>query len=946
MKLSGSTAAYPRIILTTTLTLACLLAASPAMAVYQCGNQKDDCQCGANNPYPCCDNGSNCTWWAWESACCNWGTALPGWGNANTWAQNAGKNSNFSVLSSPVVGSVATSTNGSYGHVAWVTAVGNGTVTVSEMNCCSSCGYGTDTKVFKTSFFNSGFVVKKGQPPPGPVCGNASCESGENCSNCNQDCGSCCGNGACDNGENCASCPGDCGSCCGNGACDNGEDCASCSKDCGVCCGNGACDHGETCGTCNTDCHCLPSGEYSATCNGVSGWALDPDQTDALLPVIWRCGDNEIGKSTANAAYSGHDGHGFSWPVPPALKDGQICQADVQAQDSQTGQWQSLGKQQLLCDNSPSQDSLWQTTRNDAAGLTVSVPGTAHLGLSHQHPADLPYAMSGAVQSCLIPGTEPFDSLHLNVTWNLEAKQHQVLLLCDAVVEKTWSDGTGLAVDVNLDVTATQVCVRTVATAQTMAPAADGFAIDDLQWRSRGWWHAYSPETLGLIVGHPQTDSVLLQVRALPDQLTQGRGQAMAWIDLPEPFDRVTYRLTGQHMDGLLVGDLLADQTVIPMHGGEHEVDGLQATRLTVRLGTLGDVQLPGDAALSTSNIKVLRNHVAQAGPWTLQWQNAWGLHAELPGTASSSDVGLALDLRHGDAGWLSTGQVNASIDTGELGFEQVQFRATRHLAAPVDAQVSIDDKDVTVAWPAQGQGVTTVTGRGQRFACTLKLLQDSWTAGDQSLTLDQLRWFRQGWWTAPSPQAVGFFDQREVGGTVILGTTPAWGLQGNATQGVWRLQRRLLKPQRGVRVHTTVHLPQSGLSAAILADGVTLTAIGTADAITDTVQAFASDFEELTLQLSADASGTVWTEPWQVSFSHFELLGTDGQWRPLADVSDENPIKTNGNSDVQSAASASSKDRGGCSAHGASGAHGSWLVLAFAVWLAARRRSTVGRPN
>ena len=41
---------------------------------YQCGDQTDDCQCNANNPFPCCDNGGNCTWWAWEDACCTWGS--------------------------------------------------------------------------------------------------------------------------------------------------------------------------------------------------------------------------------------------------------------------------------------------------------------------------------------------------------------------------------------------------------------------------------------------------------------------------------------------------------------------------------------------------------------------------------------------------------------------------------------------------------------------------------------------------------------------------------------------------------------------------------------------------------------------------------------------------------------------------------------------------------
>jgi len=30
-----------------------------AHAVYQCGNVVDNCDCGGNNPYPCCANGGN-----------------------------------------------------------------------------------------------------------------------------------------------------------------------------------------------------------------------------------------------------------------------------------------------------------------------------------------------------------------------------------------------------------------------------------------------------------------------------------------------------------------------------------------------------------------------------------------------------------------------------------------------------------------------------------------------------------------------------------------------------------------------------------------------------------------------------------------------------------------------------------------------------------------------
>ncbi|HEX9618597.1 MAG TPA: LamG domain-containing protein, partial [Polyangiaceae bacterium] len=50
----------------------------------------------------------------------------------------------------------------------------------------------------------------------GPVCGNASCQAGEDCASCPADCGACppvCGDATCDPGEDCSSCPADCGEC-------------------------------------------------------------------------------------------------------------------------------------------------------------------------------------------------------------------------------------------------------------------------------------------------------------------------------------------------------------------------------------------------------------------------------------------------------------------------------------------------------------------------------------------------------------------------------------------------------------------------------------------------------------------------------------------------------------------------------------------------------------
>jgi len=112
----------------------------------------------------------------------------------------------------------------------------------------------------------------------GIICGNAVCQTGENCENCPADCGTCltdpvCGDASCDAGENCENCPSDCGACmssslCGDASCDSGENCENCPSDCGACmssslCGDADCGLGETCENCPEDCGACPSGVRS-----------------------------------------------------------------------------------------------------------------------------------------------------------------------------------------------------------------------------------------------------------------------------------------------------------------------------------------------------------------------------------------------------------------------------------------------------------------------------------------------------------------------------------------------------------------------------------------------------------------------------------------------------------------------------------------------------------
>jgi len=151
------------------LAIFLILGAAPAAAVYECGGVEDTCTCGANNPYPCCDNDGNCTWYAWHSACCHWDLALPGWGNAKTWAQYAAANANYEVLPDPVVGAIACRTQGTYGHVAFVIEVQGANIVVEEENCCSTCAGGMRTHTYAASYFDGGFIVPLGGIVP-PAC--------------------------------------------------------------------------------------------------------------------------------------------------------------------------------------------------------------------------------------------------------------------------------------------------------------------------------------------------------------------------------------------------------------------------------------------------------------------------------------------------------------------------------------------------------------------------------------------------------------------------------------------------------------------------------------------------------------------------------------------------------------------------------------------------------
>ena len=308
--------------------------ASPAGAVYQCGPDKDDCKCGMDDPYPCCSNGGNCTWWAWEQACCHWAVGLPGWGNANQWAGNAKTNPKYDVLSTPVPGSIAVRVSGSYGHVAWVTAVSGSKITVTQQNCWG--GWGHETSTFLASYFDGGFVVphvdcecQAGQTET-QSCGNC----GEKKRTCNSSCkwgswGACGGEGACTPGESDEQACGDCG-----------KHARACQNDCswgdfGACSGPDPSDGGVTCST----------GEPGVCAAGtkmcVEG-STECVATTAASPEICDGLDNDcngsIDDSTACWKKGGIDagGHATTAPDAGSAQKGSADSADVSGEASCT----------------------------------------------------------------------------------------------------------------------------------------------------------------------------------------------------------------------------------------------------------------------------------------------------------------------------------------------------------------------------------------------------------------------------------------------------------------------------------------------------------------------------------------------------------------------------------------------------------------------------------
>ncbi|MBI3185624.1 MAG: CHAP domain-containing protein [Myxococcales bacterium] len=285
-------------------SLAAALWAAPAQAVYQCGDRKDDCPCGGNNPYPCCDNGGNCTWSAWDSACCSWKVALPGWGNANQWAGNAKSHPSYDALSYPVTSSIACNASGTYGHVAWVTGFSTSQVTVTEQNCWGN--YGTRSATYSTASFTGGFIVRTGtiQCRPGDT-------QTQSCGNCGQQTRGCGKDGQW----------GAWGTCSAQGVCSPGKKESLACGDCGV----------ES-RACRTDCSWEAWGGCQAVEPDGGLGPCDTGESGACAAGVLHCGDGGVHTCAQAAQPELERCNGRDDDCDGTTDEGEACAADAGAE--------------------------------------------------------------------------------------------------------------------------------------------------------------------------------------------------------------------------------------------------------------------------------------------------------------------------------------------------------------------------------------------------------------------------------------------------------------------------------------------------------------------------------------------------------------------------------------------------------------------------------------
>lgn len=138
--------------------------------------------------------------------------------------------------------------------------------------------------------------------PGSAVCGDGTCDPGEDAANCSADCPDVCGDALCTGNEDPATCSADCPDVCGDALCTGSEGTTSCPEDCGTLCGDGVCNGSETEQSCPDDCtvFCIADGEglgcNSSTpcCSGMGNCTGGKPSNRVCAPTPAVCGDGVV----------------------------------------------------------------------------------------------------------------------------------------------------------------------------------------------------------------------------------------------------------------------------------------------------------------------------------------------------------------------------------------------------------------------------------------------------------------------------------------------------------------------------------------------------------------------------------------------------------------------------------------------------------------------------
>jgi surface antigen len=926
--------------------VAVLVAASPALAVYSCGGVNDDCQCGMDNPYPCCNNGngksSNCTWGAWHHACCGWGKGLPGWSHAKYWAGNANAHPDYEVHGSPKVSSIGCKDTGTYGHVAWVTAVNGGSVTVHEQSCCegsscwpncSWCINGYATTGYQASYYSGGYITPKGAV--GPFCGDGSCNNGENCSSCEKDCGKCeyCGDGKCNNGESCSSCSKDCGACCGNGQCDNGESCASCEKDCGIC-------------------NEVPKGELEVVnCQVISGWALDGDVNGAI-DVRLKVDGNVLQQLPANGPHGKHDGHGFVYNPGHDLKDSNAHVIEVIALDDKGLADSAIpgsGKQ-LYCRNGVELKSIWTVSYADAAGIDITpVPGEGGwAALQLLHPGSLPWANSGLVTAYADIAATPFEKITADLCGTLPTNLYQATFAVDGDAGGPLL-GDGPCVPKALDVAGSRLGLSLAALGFDVDTAPRELRLENLAFWSRGWRFGYAADAAGLLFANDAVDRVTFAARENVEACT---GFVAAQRTFATPFQGVTLAAEtpapGEPALTLKVGDgepvPLGDCLV----AGNCTVDGVDADRLEVRAECGAGTGFAPGWKRTVDGLRVYRTFAEDFPPWHVAGERVWGLAGDLPDILSE---GLSFRLSTLASDFVPFGSVLAQSEWAAPPIEEVRGMLSYSLPGKCyQAFLTIDGAPVQSCSFGQEQQPFTLVRTGSSFGIAI--------AAQGGCTLDQPDAFfqvdnvsvkRGGWWTTPSATFAGIRDTRtEEGCGILFENQKWWGMSENKAHGTLLVHRYLEDEYTGIRyrVRHTFEGPFFRFRASL----------GGKPVKEHTLQKPSEWEEEVTGKSFSEVGFTfavatkdVYPYKWQLSVEEIELFRPGVGWVSACEAQEAEPelegIQETGGEDLVALPDGGDEgdhDKAGCAA-GRSSA-GSWLPLLalLLVLVAVGRREEV----